>query len=208
MHVTELLQSYGYVFLFLVVALESLGVPLPGETALLASAALAASGRMDIAVVIILAAAGAIIGNATGYWIGRKGGIALVRRYGRLVRLSDARLARVRRYFERHGAKTVFFGRFIALLRTWAAVFAGVGEMPYLVFTVYNATGGIVWACVIGAIGYLFGRHLNRLESIVGDASWALAGGLALLIAAIWLWRWRREAKGAAAPEHPDEHSS
>lgn len=201
MHLTALLRSYGYVVLFALVGLESLGVPLPGETALLAAAAMAAAGHLDIALVIAVAAAGAIVGDAGGYWVGRKGGIAVVRRYGRLVGLSDARLAAVRRYFERHGAKTVFFGRFVALLRTWAALFAGVGEMPYAQFTLYNATGGIVWAGVVGAVGYFFGKNLARLENEVGDVSWALFAAIVLVLAGVWLWRRRRPAASAAPPD-------
>ena len=192
MHLTDLLHSYGYVLVFVVVGLESLGIPVPGETVLLAAAALAAAGHMNIAIVIAVAAAGAILGDNAGYWIGRKGGIALVRRYGRVLRLTDARLAKVHQYFERHGAKTVFFGRFIALLRTWAALFAGVGEMPYAEFTIFNATGGVVWACAIGALGYLFGRNLHKLEALIGDASWALAVAVVLALAVVWLWRRHR----------------
>lgn len=191
----QLLRTYGYGLLFVVVALESLGVPVPGETALVAAAALAARGHMKIAFVVAVAAAAAIIGDAAGYWIGRRGGIAFVRRFGKFLRMNDAKLAHVKRYFERHGAKTVFFGRFIALLRTWAALFAGVGEMPYGQFTLYNASGGIVWAIVFGIVGYLFGRNLEKLQNIVGDASWALALVVVVAIAGLWIWRRRREAK-------------
>lgn len=191
----QLLRTYGYGLLFVVVALESLGVPVPGETALVAAAALAARGHMKIAFVVAVAAAAAIIGDAAGYWIGRRGGIAFVRRFGKFLRMNDAKLAHVKRYFERHGAKTVFFGRFIALLRTWAALFAGVGEMPYGQFTLYNASGGIVWAIAFGIVGYLFGRNLEKLQNIVGDASWALALVVVVAIAGLWIWRRRREAK-------------
>ncbi|MGH7649072.1 MAG: DedA family protein [Gemmatimonadaceae bacterium] len=191
----QLFRTYGYGLLFLVVALESLGVPVPGETALIAAAALAARGHMKIALVVAVAAAAAIIGDACGYWVGRRGGIAFVRRFGKFFRMDDAKLAHIRRFFERHGAKTVFFGRFIALLRTWAALFAGMGEMPYGTFTLYNASGGILWAAVFGAVGYLFGKNLERLQNIVGDASWALAAVVVAGIVALWIWRRRREAK-------------
>lgn len=191
----QLLRTYGYGLLFVVVALESVGVPVPGETALVAAAALAARGHMEIALVVAVAAAAAIIGDAGGYWIGRRGGIAFVRRFGKFFRMDDAKLAHIRRFFERHGAKTVFFGRFIALLRTWAALFAGMGEMPYGTFTLYNATGGIVWAVVFGAVGYLFGKNLERLQNIVGDASWLLAAVVVVAIVGLWIWRRRREAK-------------
>src|SRR5579872_5039463 len=197
----QLLRTYGYGLLFLVVGLESLGVPVPGETALVAAAALAARGHMKIAFVVGVAAAAAILGDATGYWIGRRGGIAFVRRYGRFLRMNDAKLEHIKRFFERHGAKTVFFGRFIALLRTWAALFAGMGEMPYGQFTLYNASGGIVWAILFGIVGYLFGRNLERLQNIVGDASWALAAVIVVAGVALWIWRRRRESK---LPKDPD----
>lgn len=190
----QLLRTYGYGLLFLVVGLESLGVPVPGETALVAAAALAARGHMKIALVIAVAAAAAILGDAGGYWIGRRGGIAFVRRYGRLFRMDDAKLEHIKRYFERHGAKTVFFGRFIALLRTWAALFAGVGCMPYGRFTAYNASGGIVWATAFGLLGYVFGRNLERVQNIVGDASWALAVFVVAVVVGLWVWRRRRES--------------
>ncbi|HKV49712.1 MAG TPA: DedA family protein [Gemmatimonadaceae bacterium] len=200
----QLLRTYGYGLLFVVVGLESLGVPVPGETALVAAAALAARGHMKIGLVVAVAAAAAIIGDACGYWVGRRGGIAFVRRFGKFFRMDDAKLAHVRRFFERHGAKTVFFGRFIALLRTWAALFAGMGEMPYGQFTLYNASGGILWAAVFGTIGYLFGRNLERIQNIVGDASWALAAVVVGAIVAVWIWRRRRESK---MPREPDTKS-
>lgn len=191
----QLLRTYGYGLLFLVVGLESLGIPVPGETALVAAAALAARGHMKIALVIAVAAVAAILGDAGGYWIGRRGGIAFVRRYGRFFRMNDAKLEYIKRYFERHGAKTVFFGRFIALLRTWAALFAGVGCMPYGRFTAYNASGGIVWATAFGLLGYVFGRNLERVQNIVGDAGWVLAAVVLVAIIALWIWRRHREAK-------------
>ncbi|HEY3112287.1 MAG TPA: DedA family protein, partial [Gemmatimonadaceae bacterium] len=120
--ISGLVATYGYVFVFILVGLESLGIPLPGETALVSAAAYAGLGHLSIALVIVAAAAGAIIGDNAGYWIGRRGGRALVLHYGRKLRLNEEHLARAERFFERHGGKTVFIGRFIALLRSWAAV--------------------------------------------------------------------------------------
>src|SRR5438445_2259410 len=172
--ISGLVASYGYVVLFFLVGVESLGIPLPGETAVVTAAAWAALGHLSIYAVVATAAAGAIIGDNGGYWIGRTGGVALVRRYGRFVHLSAAHLERARRFFERYGAKTVFFGRFIALLRSWAAVLAGVACMSYATFTFYNAAGGITWAVVFGALGYAFGRNLPLLEHYVAQLSLAL----------------------------------
>lgn len=207
MHLTRLLERYGYALLFVLVAVESLGIPVPGETALIAAAALAARGHLDIALVVIAAAAGAIFGDNTGYWIGRKGGLALLHRYRRVLRVRDAQIERIHAFFERHGAKTVFFGRFVSLLRTWAALFAGVGEMHYGEFTVYNAVGGIVWAGIVGAIGYLFGQNLHRLEDMVSRASWALAVVVAVGVVAWWWWK-RRSASRAASGEPREEADS
>src|ERR1700704_398863 len=109
--VSGLVASYGYVVLFVLVGLESLGIPLPGETALVAAAALAAAGHLSLYRVVANAVAAAILGDNGGYWIGRTGGIALVRRYGRFIHLNEAHLERARRFFERHGPKTGFIGR-------------------------------------------------------------------------------------------------
>lgn len=173
--VAHLILSYGYLFLFILVGIESFGIPLPGETALLVGAALAARGRLDVWLVIASAAGGAIVGDNTGYWVGRKGGIALVRRYGHRMGVGEAKLARVHDFFERHGAKTVFIGRFITLVRSWAAAFAGVALMPYGRFMFYNALGGVTWAGIVGGVGYAFGRNLPRLERYVGQVSLAVA---------------------------------
>src|SRR2546428_3982796 len=128
--ISGLVASYGYVVLFFLVGVESLGIPLPGETALVTAAALAALGHLSISAVIATAVAAAIIGDNGGYWIGREGGIGLVRRFGRVLHLNESHLQRAHTFFERHGPKTVFLRRFIALLRTWAAVLAGAAPHP------------------------------------------------------------------------------
>ncbi len=185
-----LVASYGYAGLFFLVGLESLGIPLPGETALVTAAALAALGHLSIYAVVATAVAAAIIGDTGGYWIGRKGGIALVRRYGRFIHLNESHLERTRRFFERHGPKTVFIGRFIALLRAWAAVLAGAARMPYGTFLLYNALGAVCWAVVVGALGYVFGRNLPQLEHSVGQASLAGVLLVALVVGLALGWRW------------------
>lgn len=188
--IMRLVESYGYGVVFLFVAIESLGVPLPGETVLVTGGALAALGHLSIWWVIATAALGGIMGDAAGYWIGRLGGVALIKRYGRAVHFDDAKLQRVRAFFSRHGAKTVFLGRFIALLRTWAALLAGTAEMPYGVFTLYNVMGGITWAALFGTLGYVFGRSLPVLERYIGQASLAFVLLIALVVALALAWRW------------------
>ncbi len=188
--ISGLVASYGYVVLFFLVGLESLGIPLPGETALVTAAAIAALGHLSIYVVVATAAAAAIIGDNGGYWIGREGGIALVRRYGRVLHLNESHLERAHAFFERHGPKTVFIGRFIALLRTWAAVLAGAGHMPYGTFMLYNAFGAVCWSVIFGTLGYVFGRNLPQLEHYVGQASLAGVLLVALVVGLALGWRW------------------
>jgi membrane protein DedA with SNARE-associated domain/membrane-associated phospholipid phosphatase len=188
--IQHLLETYGYIALFVLVGLESLGVPLPGETALLTTAAFAAQGHLSIVGVILVAAAGGIVGDAAGYWIGRKGGLVVVRRYGKFLHIDDATLDRAQRFFQRHGGKTVFLGRFVSLLRMWAPVLAGISRMPYGKFTLYNAAGGVCWATVFGSLGYLFGRSLPRLHKTAGQAGAMVALLVAIIIGLILLGRW------------------
>ena len=198
--IQHLLETYGYFGVLLLVGLESLGLPLPGETALLTASAYAAAGHLSIVGVIASAAAGAVLGDAGAYWIGRTGGLALVRRYGRLFRIDDARLERARRFFQRHGGKTVFLGRFVSLLRMLAALMAGVTRMPYGRFAAFNVAGGICWSLLFGGLGYAFGRSLPQLEHDVGQAG-ALIGLLAALavvvmVAVRWVARHAAEIRG------------
>lgn len=188
--VTRLVESYGYAVVFLFVAIESLGIPLPGETVLVTAAALAALGHLSIWWVIAFAATGGIVGDAAGYWIGRLGGLALIKRYGRVFHFDEHKLEKVRSFFDRYGSKAVFFGRFIALLRTWAALLAGTAEMPYRVFTLYNVLGGITWATLFGTLGYVFGRSLPLLERYIGQASLAVVLLIALVVTLSFSLRW------------------
>jgi membrane protein DedA with SNARE-associated domain len=155
--VTHLLLDYGLVLLFLLVAIESAGIPLPGETALVAAAVLA-HDHYGIVWVIVVAAAGAIVGDNIGYWLGRLGGRKLIERWAFTRRYADKALPPSERFFERHGGKTVFFGRFIAILRVTAAWLAGLSRMHWWQFAAWNAAGGIIWAAGIGLLAYYAGR--------------------------------------------------
>jgi membrane protein DedA with SNARE-associated domain len=157
--VTHFFTSHGLPLLFLVVMLESFGIPLPGETALIAFGVLAAEGHYGIGWVIGLAAAGAILGDNLGYWLlGRLGGRALFRRWSWLRRYSERVLPVAERLMERHGGKTVFFGRFITVLRYTAAWVAGLGRMPWWRFLFWNAAGGMAWATLVGLVSYYAGH--------------------------------------------------
>ncbi len=191
-HLTRLLESYTYPVLLLLVLLESLGIPLPGEIALVTAAAYASSGKISIAIVIVLAAVGAIIGGILGYWIGIKGGLPLVARYGGYVGVRKSHVDRTHAFFERNGAKTILFGRFIAILRTWAAVVAGAAAMSFTKFVTYNTIGSIVWAIVFGFLGYYFGRDLPLLERYISHASFGVLVLGAVGIAVFLLVKRRR----------------
>jgi len=190
----HLIGTYGYGILFVLVAVESLGIPLPGETALVTAAAFAANGGLDVAWVYAVGIAAAVLGDNSGYWLGRTGGLPLVERYGHHVGLSPAKLAKVRRFYESHGSKTVLIGRFIAILRSWAAVLAGVMRMSYPRFVAFNATGCIIWTTVFTTVGYLFGRHLPLLEKYIREIGIA-AAIVAVLAIAIYVSRRRSGAR-------------
>jgi membrane protein DedA with SNARE-associated domain len=157
--VLNAIQHHGLPLLFVVIMLESFGIPLPGETALILFGVLASKGDYDIAAVIAVAAAAAIVGDNLGYWvIGRWGGRAMFERSRYLKRYADAVLPRAERVMQRHGGKTVFFGRFIAILRFTAAWVAGLGRMHWWKFLLWNALGGIAWATLVGLVAYYGGK--------------------------------------------------
>jgi membrane protein DedA with SNARE-associated domain len=185
--VQHLIAHYGYAAIFLVVMMESTGIPMPGETILISAAALAGTKHaLDIRGVIAAAAAGgAIVGDNIGFWVGREFGEPLLEKWGYLVGL-DARKRLLGRYlFARHGGSIVFFGRFVALLRAFAAVLAGANNLAPWRFFVFNALGGIVWATVFGLGGYLLGAGIHR---IAGPVGWAML--IVALAAALVFWRY------------------
>jgi membrane protein DedA with SNARE-associated domain len=173
---THLLVTYGYWAVLLFVAIESTGIPLPGETMLLVAAIYAGTThQLSIALDIVAAASGAILGDNLGFWVGREGGYRLLRRYGHYVRLEERRLKLGQYLFMKHGGKVVFFGRFVAVLRAWAAFLAGTNRMRWPRFLLYNALGGIVWATLYGLGGYLLGDNIYRLVGPVGIVLLVLA---------------------------------
>jgi membrane protein DedA with SNARE-associated domain len=147
---TQLLGTYGYWAVALVVMGESLGLPVPGETLLLLGAASAGAGYLEVWGVIGAAAGGAIVGDSLGYALGRWGGRPRLERYGRVLHLQPRHLARAETFFARYGAKTVCVGRFIAILRTYSAFLAGLARLPYPSFLLWNAAGGCLWALTFG----------------------------------------------------------
>ena len=183
MIVGHLIGSYGYWVLFALVAIESLGIPLPGETALIAAAAYAGhTHQLSPWLIFALAAAAAIIGDNIGYWIGGKGGYPLARRYGPRVRLDERKLKTARYLFDRHGGAVVFFGRFVSVLRPYVAFLAGTSKMRWRRFLPANASGGILWAAIWTTAAYLAGTALQNapITSVLGGA--AVAAVIAVLL--------------------------
>lgn len=164
MSIPHLVENYGYAAVFVLVAVESLGVPLPGETALIAAATYAGlhPHKLSIGWVFVVAAAAAILGDTTGYWIGDKGGYRLLYRYGHYVRLDEPKIKVAKYLFDRRGGAVVFFGRFVSVLRTYAAFLAGTTRMRYRRFLLFNASGGILWATVYAFLAYYAGSFLSH----------------------------------------------
>ncbi len=173
---THLLAGYGYWVVLLFVAVESTGIPFPGETMLLAAAIYAGTHHgFHIPLVIVAAAGGAILGDNLGFLVGRVGGYRLLRRYGHVVHLNERKLKLGIYLFREHGGKVVFFGRFVAVLRAWAAFLAGTNRMPWDRFLLFNAAGGILWATLYGLGGYALGDNIHRLSGPIGIATVMLA---------------------------------
>ena len=188
----DLFARYGYGVVFVGVFLENAGLPVPGETALLAGAAMAKFGRLSLFWVIVIAVAGATFGDNLGFFIGRHGGRALAERHGWKIGLTARRLAQFDQFFERHGAKTVFVARFITGLRVFGAVLAGASGLPWRTFLFYNATGAVVWATAVAIAGYSLAYSWSTLERWIGRSG-MIALALVVAIAVFALLRQRRE---------------
>jgi membrane protein DedA with SNARE-associated domain len=174
-----LIVRHGYAVVFFVVLLEGAGSPLPGETALVLAAVYAgATGRLDIATVLLVAVAGGILGGTIGYWIGRSVSSEFLRRYGKWIGLTENRLALGRHLFQSHGGKIVFFGRFIAVLRIVAALLAGLNRYDFKRFFVFNAAGVVAWAAIMGLGGYFFGDAMTRVSGPLGAIGLAFAAAV------------------------------
>jgi membrane-associated protein len=189
--VTHLIQDYGLFFLFGVVCLESAGLWLPGETALIAAGVYASKGHLSIAAVIVVAAAAAIIGDNIGYWIGREGGRRLIQRYAVLRRFAERALPPAERFFARHGGKAVFLARFFGGLRVTGAWMAGITRMTWWRFLFWNAAGGIVWAVGVGLMAYYAGKAAADALARYGVYA-AIGGGVLVVVVIAVLHVWRR----------------
>jgi membrane protein DedA with SNARE-associated domain len=198
-------QNLGYPVLMLVVAIEALGVPLPGETAVIFAGLAASSGRLSIVLVIVCASVAAIIGDNIGFQIGRRGGRTLLERPGRFYEERQRVLAVGDPFFERHGPKAVFFGRWIAGLRVWASWLAGASSMRWRPFLLWNALGGISWAISVSLAAYFGGKAVEHVVADIGLYGLIAAAVLIALAAVVLIRRQRmaRRARKADAPPPP-----
>jgi membrane protein DedA with SNARE-associated domain len=188
-----LLHDYGYAAVAAFVLIESLGIPFPGETMVIAAALYAGlTHHLDVWVIWAAAAGGAIVGDNIGFGIGHWAGYRLLVRYGSKLRLDEAKLKVGRLIFDRHGGKVVFFGRFVSILRTYAAFLAGTNRMPYWRFLGFNAAGGIVWSGMY-AVGFYYAG--NSLKGVRGPVDIGLGAAAAVLVVGFVFWLRRHERR-------------
>src|SRR5215213_1746575 len=207
--ILSLIEHYGYLVILFGVMLESTGVPLPGETILIAAGVLVQRGHLDLGDVIVFGILGAVIGDQIGYWVGRGGGRPFVLRWGRYVFITPERLGRAEAFFDRHGGKAVFLARFFSGLRVFGALVAGISRMRWGTFIVYNALGGAVWATAVVLVGYFLGSSLALVQRWLGRATLVLALVVAVAVGFYLAYRWaaRNRARlvgwGAALLAYP-----
>jgi membrane protein DedA with SNARE-associated domain len=202
--IQEIARQYGYWAVFLGIALENLGIPIPGETITLVGGFLAGSGELNYWIVLASAIVGAVLGASGGYWIGRLGGWALLLRVGRFFRITEEQLTDVKTQFSENAARAVFFGRFVAFLRILASPMAGIIEMPFPQFMLYNLAGGTVWASVMVTLSFFLGR-LIPLEQLI---SWMAKFAIVVLVLVIaWFtvpkWLESRKLKQSSVTDQP-----
>ncbi|MCV3214436.1 DedA family protein [Plectonema radiosum NIES-515] len=195
-NIQEVAHQYGYWAVFLGILLENLGIPLPGETVTLVGGFLAGSNELNYWLVLGDAIAGAVIGGICGYWIGRFGGWSFLLRAGSIFRISEQRLLGIKDKFSENAGKAVFFGRFLALLRVFASPLAGIVEMPFGKFFVYNLAGATTWASAMVTLAFFAGK-IVPLEQLVAWASQFAIGALLIVVAVIVIppWLEARQAK-------------
>jgi len=188
----DLFARYGYAVVFVGVCLENAGMPVPGETALLAGAALSNYGRLSLPWVIANAIVAAILGDNVGFLIGRRFGRSVLERHGRRVGLTDARLAMFDRFFKQHGARTIFIARFVTGLRVFGALLAGASDLPWPRFLFWNATGAVAWSITFGLVGYALAYSWDTLERWIGRTG-LIAFGIVVVVVIVAILRSRRE---------------
>jgi membrane protein DedA with SNARE-associated domain len=195
-HLEGTLHHWGYLGVGLFLFLEDFGVPVPGETMLIAAALYAGTGHLNVWLVAVVGFAAAVLGDNIGYVIGRKGGRRLIERFGRYVFVTPTRLDRAEAFFEKHGGKVVTIARFVEGLRQLNGVIAGTVEMPWRRFLFFNAIGAALWVAAWTSLGYFAGSHVATISR---DFAYFAAGAVVVAVAVlVWHLRKRRKHKRSA----------
>lgn len=208
--IQEFAHQYGYWTVFLGVLLENIGVPVPGETIVIISGFLAGSGEMNYWFVLINAITGATLGGSLGYWIGFYGGWSLLLRLGRLFRIQEAQLLAIKVRFKDNAVKAIFLGRFLAFLRVFVGPMAGIADIPYGRFLIYNAAGAVLWAFVMITLSFFVGQVVPLEQLIAWLGQFALVAlGMVVAWATIPPWLEARRLRRCQPLEEPSElHST
>jgi membrane protein DedA with SNARE-associated domain len=204
----DLIGRYGYLVVFFGVMLESAGVPLPGETVLLAAGVLVHRGVLGFGDALFFGILGALVGDQIGYWVGRFGGRPFVLRWGRYAFITPERLGRAERFFEQHGGRAVFFARFITGLRVFGALVAGISRMPWGKFALYNVLGGTAWATAAVSLGYFLWASIGLVEHWVGRFSLLLVAALVLAVLLRRVYRKAMPTRRNEDPPNADKRAS
>ncbi len=206
-----LIRTYGYWVVGIGIFLECMGVPFPGETVLILGGVAASLGHLNLGIVMLIAALTAILGDNVGYFIGKKFGRKIIKKFEKFPLFHYKHIDRAEKFFKNHGNKTVFIGRFTAILRTYAAIFAGIFDMAYPTFFFYNLSGGVIWAILFAFVGFYIGTNFALLGKIISDLNFvffAIVGAFIAWKLGKYLFVKRQEARDTAlirqhkAPEH------
>ncbi|WP_264323122.1 DedA family protein [Romeriopsis navalis] len=208
--IQDFAQDYGYWAIFWGILLENIGLPIPGETVTIVGGFLAGSEKLSYGLVLTDATLGATIGGHLGYWLGRLGGYQLLVRLSRFLRLQESQIADLRDQFSQNGAKAVFIGRFIALLRVFASPLAGIAEMPYLKFTLYNSLGAFAWAATMVSLSFFAGElvPLERLIQLASQFSLVALTLVGLSIGIPFYLENRKKPQPITTIKHPTQTST
>ena len=195
--IQEIAHQYGYWAVFMGIALENTGIPLPGETIIIVSGFLAGSGELNYWIVLVTAIAGAVLGDNFGYWIGRFGGWHFILKLGRFFRIPVKKMQEARKQFTKNAAGAVFFGRFVTLLRIFAGPLAGIAQMPYRQFLLCNFGGAAVWASLIVTISFFVGRLIPLYQLLEWISKFGMIALFAIiLVVSLTIW-WESRKKEA-----------
>lgn len=191
-HLEPTLRQWGYLAVAVVVLVENFGVPLPGETILIAAALYAGTGRMSIWLVAVVAVVASVIGASVGYVIGQRGGRRLIERYGRAVRLTPERIDRVETFFDRRGGWLITFGRYVEGVRQFLSIIVGMSEMAFPRFLLFTVIGAALWTATWSALGYFAGDHV---ETVAHDLGYVGIAALVVVVLLVVLHLRRRRSR-------------